>query len=189
LVVPDDESRTKQYREIAQMVGESPVIVRSDAATANPSPLSSRQRAGAWPDEGSAVDRSDSAAAQHNVTRAASVAPTSSPANFGDAEGNQNRRQDAGATTSGVPGAPAIELVLPSIMPDEFADNHAVELEICMRWFSSDAGQVAKIESPSGYANVRAHAMFHREFLLKQQRVATQAQHGTAAAPPRPAER
>jgi hypothetical protein len=33
-------------------------------------------------------------------------------------------------------------------MPDEFADNHATELEICMRQFSSDAGQVAKIESP-----------------------------------------
>ena len=79
-----------------------------------------------------------------------------------------------------VPGAsndaaPALELILPSIMPDEFADNHATELEICMRWFSSDAGQVAKIESPSGYANVRAHAMFHREYLLKQQRQAQQA--------------
>ncbi len=63
--------------------------------------------------------------------------------------------------------------------PDEFADNHAVELEICMRWFSSDAGQVAKIEAPAGYANVRAHAMFHREYLQKQQRQAAQ-----AAAPP-----
>jgi hypothetical protein len=85
-----------------------------------------------------------------------------------------------------VPGAsndagPALELILPSIMPDEFADNHATELEICMRWFPSDAGQVAKIESPSGYANVRAHAMFHREYLQKQQR---QAQQGTATPPP-----
>jgi hypothetical protein len=99
-VIPDEESRTKQYREIAQMVGEAPVVKR---------------------DEGSGV-----------------------------------------------------ELMLPSIMPDEFADNHAVELEICMRWFSSDAGQVAKIDAPAGYANVRAHAMFHREYLLKQQRVAAQ---------------
>ncbi len=107
-VIPDEESRTKQYREIAQMVGESPVVKRHDAS--------------------------------------------------------------------------GIELTLPTIMPDEFADNHATELEICMRWFSSDAGQVAKIEAPLGYANVRAHAMFHREFLLKQQR---QAQQGTAAAPGR----
>ena len=101
-VIPDEESRTKQYREIAQMVGEAPVVRRDDAS--------------------------------------------------------------------------GVELVLPSIMPDEFADNHAVELEICMRWFSADAGQVAKIEAPAGYANVRAHAMFHREYLLKQQRQAAQQQ-------------
>ncbi|MFY9690151.1 MAG: hypothetical protein WAJ86_09460 [Candidatus Acidiferrales bacterium] len=99
-VIPDEESRTKQYREIAQMVGEMPVVQRDDAT--------------------------------------------------------------------------GVELLLPSIVPDEFADNHAVELEICMRWFSSDAGQVAKIEAPAGYANVRAHAMFHREYMLKQQREAQQ---------------
>ncbi|HEY6467023.1 MAG TPA: hypothetical protein VIY69_13580 [Candidatus Acidoferrales bacterium] len=95
LVVPDEESRTKQYREIAQLVAEVPVIRRDDGS--------------------------------------------------------------------------GIEVMLPSIVPDEFADNHAIELEICMRWFSSDAGQVAKIESPAGYANVKAHAMFHRDYLRKQQ--------------------
>jgi hypothetical protein len=73
------------------------------------------------------------------------------------------------------------EMILPSIMPDEFADNHAVELEICMRWFSSDAGQVAKIEAPLGYANVRAHALFHRDYLLKQQ---AHAQQPAAPQPP-----
>ena len=71
--------------------------------------------------------------------------------------------------------ASGVELLLPSIIPDEFADNHAVELEICMRWFSSDGGQVAKIDSPMGFANVRAHALFHREYLQKQQRIAQQA--------------
>jgi hypothetical protein len=94
-VIPDEESRTKQYREIAQLVGEAPVVKREE--------------------------------------------------------------------TSG------LELMLPSILPDEFTDNHAIELEICMRWFSSDAGQVAKIDAPAGYANVRAHAMFHREYLQKKQ--------------------
>ncbi|MGA8220949.1 MAG: hypothetical protein WB780_04785 [Candidatus Acidiferrales bacterium] len=93
-VIPDEESRTKQYREIAQLVAETPVVSRDK--------------------------------------------------------------------TSGA------ETMLPSIMPDEFADNHAVELEICMRWFSSDAGQVAKIEAPAGYANVRAHAMMHKAYILKQ---------------------
>ena len=76
------------------------------------------------------------------------------------------------------------EIILPSIMPDEFADNHAVELEICMRWFSSDAGQMAKVEAPLGYANVRAHALFHRDYLQKQQAAA--APQPPPVAPPRP---
>ncbi|HKF50738.1 MAG TPA: hypothetical protein VKB26_00375, partial [Candidatus Acidoferrales bacterium] len=63
----------------------------------------------------------------------------------------------------------------PSIMPDEFTDNHAVELDACKRWFSSDAGQAAKIASPAGYANVRAHAQMHQHFLLQQQAQATAA--------------
>ena len=95
LVIPNEESRAKQYREIAQLVGEVPVVRRDEPS--------------------------------------------------------------------------GIEAMLPSIVPDEFADNHAVELEVCMRWFSSDAGQVAKVEAPAGYANVKAHAMFHRDYLRKQQ--------------------
>jgi hypothetical protein len=90
LVIPDEESRTKQYREIAQLLQEQPVSSSDGSVT-------------------------------------------------------------------------------PSIVPDEFADNHAVELDACKRWFSSDAGQVAKIESPAGYANVRAHAQMHEKFLLQQQ--------------------
>ena len=132
-VIPDEESRTKQYREIAQMVGEAPLVVRSGEGVVG---------AGLKP------------------APAADATPSTAPN-----------------------GSPAVELTLPSIVPDEFADNHAVELEICMRWFSSDAGQVAKIESPSGYANVRAHAMFHREYLLKQQR---QVQQGSAVPPRAP---
>jgi len=93
-VLPDDESRTKQYREIAQMVAESPIVERNPAT--------------------------------------------------------------------------GEESLAPSILPDEFADNHAVELEICKRWFSSDAGQVAKIDAPAGYANVRTHAMLHQAYVLKQ---------------------
>src|SRR6202161_52763 len=109
-VIPEEESRTKQYREIAQLVAEMPVVHRQD------------------------------------VTAAAGP-----------------------AAAAASPGGFEAEVILPSIMPDEFADNHTLELEICMRWFSSDAGHVAKIEAPLGYANVRAHALFHRAFLRKQQ--------------------
>jgi hypothetical protein len=123
-VIPDEESRTKQYREIGQLVAELPLVKRQDVTSAvNPA--------------------------------------------FKE------------AVASGVDA----EIILPSIMPDEFADNHAVELEICMRWFSSDAGQVAKIEAPLGYANVRAHALFHRDYLQKQQSAAA------AVAGPQPSPR
>jgi hypothetical protein len=94
-VIPDEESRTKQYREIAQLVIEQ-AVVQTDPQTGQ-------------------------------------------------------------------------ERILPSLVPDAFADNHAIELETCKRWFSSDAGQVAKIESPAGYANVRAHAQLHQQFLRVQQ--------------------
>jgi hypothetical protein len=114
-VIPEEESRTKQYREIAQLVAEQPLVHRQDVTAA--------------------------------------VAP--------------GMAAEAAASENGA-GVDA-EVILPSILPDEFADNHAVELEICMRWFSSDAGQVAKIEAPLGYANVRAHALFHRDYLRKQQ--------------------
>ena len=153
-VIPDEESRTKQYREIAQLVAEAPIVVRQGVV-----------------------------GAQHAVPASPAGAPGANP--WRDA-GHSTRADAVGAGSEPSDAQnplPALELTLPSVMPDEFADNHAVELEICMRWFSSDAGQVAKIESPAGYANVRAHAMFHREYLLKQQR---QAQQGIAAAPRQP---
>ncbi len=100
-VIPGEESRTKQYREIAQLVAEGPIVNRD--------PLS------------------------------------------------------------------GLETILPSMMPDEFADDHTVELGICMRWFSSDAGQVAKIEAPAGYSNVRAHAMLHKAYAMKQAAAASTA--------------
>ncbi len=123
-VIPDEESRTKQYREISQLVAEHPLVHRQDVTAA--------------------------------------VAPDLA----------------ANAAAAGSDAGIDAEIILPSILPDEFADNHAVELEICMRWFSSDAGQVAKIEAPLGYANVRAHALFHRDYLRKQQ-----AQAGAVSTP------
>jgi hypothetical protein len=56
---------------------------------------------------------------------------------------------------------PAPLVLLPSIPVDLLFDNHAVELEECRRWANSDAGQIARIENPAGFANVRAHAEAH----------------------------
>ena len=50
----------------------------------------------------------------------------------------------------------------------EFADHHAVESEMCLRWFPQDAGQVAKTEGALGYTNMGVHPPFHRDFLRKQ---------------------
>jgi hypothetical protein len=44
---------------------------------------------------------------------------------------------------------------------DLLFDNHVVELEECRRWANSDAGQIARVENPAGFANVRAHAEAH----------------------------
>jgi hypothetical protein len=49
----------------------------------------------------------------------------------------------------------------PSVPIDLLFDNHVVELEECRRWANSDAGQVARVENPVGFANVRAHAEAH----------------------------
>jgi hypothetical protein len=51
--------------------------------------------------------------------------------------------------------------LIPSVPVDLLFDNHAVELEECRRWANSDVGQIARIENPAGFANVRAHAEAH----------------------------
>ena len=52
-------------------------------------------------------------------------------------------------------------LLEPSVPVDLLFDNHVVELEECRRWANSDAGQIARVENPAGFANVRAHAEAH----------------------------
>lgn len=145
LVIPDEESRTKQYREIAQLLQEEPVGLSTAAGTMN-----------------------DESANGHSKRR-----PYDGQS-VGDQGGPEGRPYNVDTSAHG-------DELLPSIMPDEFTDNHAVELDACMRWFSSDAGQVAKIATRGGYANVRAHAQMHRKFLLQQQAQAAPAAQSIAA--------
>jgi hypothetical protein len=67
------------------------------------------------------------------------------------------------AQDSGVESAQRVKSMLlgPSVPVDLLFDDHVVELEECRRWANSDAGQVARIENPTGFANVRAHAESH----------------------------
>jgi hypothetical protein len=119
LVVPGEDSRNKQLREIDFLLAGAPVAAHAAERHAVSLP-------------GSALDGG------------AGVSPA------GVAEsGAESRRQDAGAT------------LVPSVPVDLLFDNHVIELEECRRWANSDAGQIAHLENPVGFANVRAHAEAH----------------------------
>lgn len=111
LVVPGEDSRNKQLREIDLLLAGAPIpAVRS---------------AGVSP---AAAAKDEEEACRPLLHQG---------------------RQDAGAT------------LLPSVPVDLLFDNHVVELEECRRWANSDAGQIARLENPAGFANVRAHAEAH----------------------------
>ena len=99
LVVPGEDSRNKQLREIDLLLHGAPVVTKAEAG-------GTRQEAG------------------------------------------ENLQPDAYS-------------LQPSVPIDLLFDNHVVELEECRRWANSDAGQVAHLENPAGFAYVRAHAEAH----------------------------
>ena len=119
LVVPGEDSRNKQLREIDLLMASAPVAKTSVCGSPN--------------DESAPLNLSGngpslSGAAREHVT-----------------EGHRLK-----------------SVLLESSVPvDLLFDNHVVELEECRRWANSDAGQIARIENPAGFANVRAHAEAH----------------------------
>jgi hypothetical protein len=133
MVVPGEDSRNKQLREIDILLAGAPVAAGVGARHAVP------------------LHDGDGGV---------------SPAGVAE-DGREKSRQDAGAT------------LLPSVPVDLLFDNHQVELEECRRWANSDAGQIARIERPAGFANVRAHAEAHLRALGLA--YAAQAQGGVQA--------
>ena len=171
LVIPDEESRTKQYREIAQLVAEVPV---AQAFLPVPQATNSANRATQAPQRDIVGFRPKRSNAPQNQNNSADVSSfLNAPHQFDAAQAGmpvlRNRRR--------------LSPCYPASCPTNSPTITAVELEACMRWFSSDAGQVAKIEAPAGYANVRAHAMLHKSYLLKQQGALLQ--HPATLLPPR----
>jgi hypothetical protein len=69
---------------------------------------------------------------------------------------------------AGAEQMPAHYVELPSVPVDELLDDHAAELAEIRRWASSDAGQLARMQNPLGFANVRAHAIAHQAALGRQ---------------------
>jgi hypothetical protein len=135
LVVPGEDSRNKQLREIDLLLAGAPIEVAHAAQTSVcglPSELGTSETMR----DGTSVERNDTGA------------------------------QSVSAIASGPSGAMETHrlksvLLEPSVPIDLLFDNHVVELGECRRWANSDAGQIARVENPAGFANVRAHAEAH----------------------------
>jgi hypothetical protein len=143
LVVPGEDARNKQLREIQRLLANAPILVEVPmhahaAATMAPGDLLSLH------------------ATSHGS--GASVAP---PFRAASGDGSTG---DAAPTNGALKGAATTAthtLVLPSVPVDQLLDDHAVEFEECKRWANSEAGQSAHMTNPAGFANVRAHAEAH----------------------------
>ncbi len=146
MVIPGEDSRNKQLREIQQLLASAPIVVNLPVA---PYSSSASPR----------VEAPAAAGALQPGPQGSGVAPASAeprsaslPSGSDAASQDENRRLEAGATTT---------LVLPSVPVDQLLDDHAVEFEECKRWANSEAGQSAHMTNPAGFANVRAHAEAH----------------------------
>ncbi|MGC2887506.1 MAG: hypothetical protein WB627_00450, partial [Candidatus Acidiferrum sp.] len=145
LVVPGEDSRNKQLREIQQLLASAPIVI-----SMHPSGV---VHAGSQQDTPSG-------------SNAALSGPSELTGDTGSvSRAHQNTKTGAGPSstdhgTLDTGHSPQV-LVLPSVPVDQLLDDHAVEFEECKRWANSEAGQSAKITNPAGFANVRAHAEAH----------------------------
>ncbi len=127
LVVPGEDSRNKQLREIDLLLAGAPVPVGQASACLG------------LPGEGMAGNSANESA---------------------NSLGGFNSKS-AGRELDGKADRLKPVLLEPSVPVDLLFDNHVVELEECRRWANSDAGQIARIENPAGFTNVKAHAEAH----------------------------
>jgi hypothetical protein len=204
LVVPGEDARNKQLREIQQLLQSPPLVVHAQpAATA-----AQGRDASAQPAAGSvasnAANSAQAAARRLSIrchserseeslsTQAETMRDSSSRENAsqndnrqgGHAHGASFDANSDGDSNSRdrhnqAPPEPAIH-VISTILVDQLLDDHATEFEECRRWASSDAGQVARVQNPAGFANVRAHAAQHSAALAAAQ---AQLQAQAAATP------
>ncbi len=141
LVIPGEDARNKQLREISQLLASAPIPVSASHPRRARAPEPAGQETG-------------------------QTAPAGLPGQDANGAGSQNSVH-----------------FISTIPVDELLDDHAVELEECRRWASSDAGQLARMQNPAGFANVRAHAAEHAAALARAARSAVPG----PGAPPNPA--
>lgn len=67
----------------------------------------------------------------------------------------------------GMPTEQGMAPEMPSIMPEQEVDNHAVHIEVCKAWCNSEAGQEAKYSADrsQGYKNVLLHIRAHMQMM------------------------
>ena len=134
LVIPGEESRNKQLREIQQLLASAPIVISiPEVNDVNRDPRT-------------VVREEQSATAPTDASDFSSTGP-------GPRDTDHENANKANASQA--------TIVLPSVPVDQLLDDHAVEFEECKRWANSDAGQAARMTNPAGFANVRAHAEAH----------------------------
>jgi hypothetical protein len=139
LVVPGEDSRNKQLREIQQLLASAPIVISMHPSGA--------AHAGSQQDE------------SRNPAVGATLGPPG--ANGAEESPGVPSPTTRGSQESQVTSHQSQSLVLPSVPVDQLLDDHAVEFEECKRWANSEAGQAAKMTNPAGFANVRAHTEAH----------------------------
>ena len=178
MVIPGEDSRNKQLREIQLLLSSAPIVLNVPVAPHSATVISSEAR-----------NLSSSANASENEQSKRDSSSPSAPRNDGEGMNTTESayqspaRPDSVGVTSHQP-APGLSgshaLVLPSVPVDQLLDDHAVEFEECKRWANSEAGQAAHMTNPAGFANVRAHAEAH---LRAMAQAAMPANPATAPAP------
>jgi len=152
MVIPGEDSRNKQLREIQQLLASAPIVVNLPLApnsfpvTPSPHPV--------IPNE--ARNPSSSNTTEDVAQSKRDSSSPSAPRNDGEGVSASPSDQQSRVTSH-----QSHALVLPSVPVDQLLDDHAVEFEECKRWANSEAGQSARMTNPAGFANVRAHAEAH----------------------------
>ncbi len=154
MVIPGEDSRNKQLREIQQLLASAPIVLSmpasSSAGAQHAAPLQGNALNSERATLGSPAAEVGSPSARAGQAPPADTSPEGMRQESPFA--NHMTRETAHASQS---------LVLPSVPVDQLLDDHAVEFEECKRWANSEAGQSARMTNPAGFANVRAHAEAH----------------------------
>ncbi len=163
MVIPGEDSRNKQLREIQQLLASAPIVVNLPLAPNSSSVIPGEARTASSPRGFGAENPSSSIVDGTSGESKRDSSSPSAPRNDGEGVSSSPSDHQSPSTNHGTQSTEhgTRTLVLPSVPVDQLLDDHAVEFEECKRWANSEAGQSARMTNPAGFANVRAHAEAH----------------------------